>query len=120
MKGGMTMTANLTEVNQITLESGDFGTYLIKSDDGRDLLVQADWDFPATARTFGWNMEDVQKRQEDEDGNELPAVHCEHAGTDGTVTCPGCGLTATEFISAAANWLDENEGATAEDPGYFS
>jgi hypothetical protein len=44
---------------------------------------------------------------------------CNHSGTDGTVDCPDCGLTAGEFISAAREWLDDNDGATAEDPGYF-
>ena len=116
------MTATANEVNQITLEGSDFGTYLISDGAGNSVLVQTDWDFPGTARTFGWNIEDVQQAPgEDEDGNELPAPpHCDHAGTDGTVTCPGCGLTATEFITAAGEWLDANDGATAEDPGYFS
>ena len=116
------MTATAKEVNKITLESGDFGTYLIKSDDGRDILVQTDWDFPGTAQTFGWNIADAQRAAgEDDDGNELPAPpRCEHEGTDGTVTCPACGMTATEFITAASEWLDENDGATTEDPGYFS
>lgn len=43
----------------ITLESGSFGwDYLIIADDGRDLLIQSDWDYPGVARTFGWNGED--------------------------------------------------------------
>lgn len=45
---------------------------------------------------------------------------CPHDGTDGTIDCPDCGLTATEFISAAYDWLRDNDGAEADDPGYFS
>jgi hypothetical protein len=44
---------------------------------------------------------------------------CQHLHSDGTVTCPDCGLTSTDFISAAREWLDDNEGAEAEDPGCF-
>ena len=106
---------------KITLERGDFGTYLIGADDGRDTLIQTDWDFPGVANTFGWNIQDAQKYETDEDGMELEKkTTCDHSGTDGTVDCEKCGMTATEFITAAANWLDDNIGAEAEDPGYFS
>jgi len=30
-----------------------------------------------------------------------------------------CGVQAGEFISAAGEWLRENDGVTADDPGYF-
>lgn len=43
---------------------------------------------------------------------------CEHDSTDGTVTCK-CGLQAGDFIQSARQWMDDNDGATAEDPGYF-
>jgi hypothetical protein len=33
---------------------------------------------------------------------------CEHRSTDGTVKCRECGRTATDFISAAADYLDRN------------
>jgi hypothetical protein len=92
------------------LESNDFGTYLIVADNGDSRLIQSDWDFPGTARSFGWDMRDVQQEG---------IAKCEHDETDGTVTCPRCGLTATDFISAAGEWLDDNIGAEAEDPGYF-
>jgi len=83
----------------VKLERGDFGTYLIVAEDGRDIQVQTDWDFPGTASTFGWQP-------------------C-HNSTDGTVTCPDCGKTATEMITEAADFLDDNIGAEADDPGYF-
>lgn len=44
---------------------------------------------------------------------------CEHDGTDGTVACPHCGLPAGAFIQAARQWIDDNDGAEVDDPGYF-
>lgn len=44
---------------------------------------------------------------------------CGHSETDGTIACADCGLTATDFIGAAADWLADHIGATADDPGYF-
>lgn len=37
----------------ITLQNGDFGTYLVVAEDGQDLLIQTDWDFPGIASTVG-------------------------------------------------------------------
>ena len=82
----------------ITLERGDFGTYLIKHEDGRDLLVQTDWDYPGTASSFGW-------------------CPCECGETDGTVDCPH--KDAGDMIAEAQEFLDDNIGKTVEDPGYF-
>ena len=45
---------------------------------------------------------------------------CEHSCTDGTIDCRDCGVTVSEFITAAHTWLSNNEGAEAEDPGYFT
>ena len=78
--------------------------------DGRDLLIQTDWDWPGIAATFGWRLAEVQRE----------GCQCEHDGTDGTIACPACGLTAGDFITSAREWLDANDGAIAEDPGYFS
>lgn len=72
------------------------------------VLVQADWDFPGLAGTFGGRLGHGSK------------LKCTHDGTDGTVTCPGCGKGASWFIGHAIDYLDENDGATAEDPGYFA
>lgn len=83
---------------------------IVNDNDGRDILVQTDWDYPGTASTFGWNMGDVRNKN----------GPCDHRGTDGTVDCPDCGVTASEFIAAAGAWLSENDGATADDPGYFN
>lgn len=47
---------------------------------------------------------------------ENPCIHDE---TDGTVDCKICGCTVGDFINAAEEWLTENNGAEADDPGYF-
>jgi hypothetical protein len=80
---------------------------------GRSVLVQTDWDYPGVAQSFGWDMRETQQA----DRVDRP---CQHDGTDGTVPCPDCGLTQTDFISAAYDWLRQQDGAKAEDPGYFS
>lgn len=86
------------------------GCYAILSEDEKEsILVQVDYDFPGLANSFGWDMTELQHEGE----------NCRHSGTDGTVVCPECGMTAGAFISAAAEWLDSNDGAMVEDPGYF-
>jgi hypothetical protein len=82
----------------ITLQNGDFGTYLLVADDGEDILIQTDWDFPGVASTFGWRP-----------------CHC--GTTDGTVDCPH--KTASAMIAEAAEYLDDHVGESVEDPGYF-
>lgn len=83
---------------KITLYEGDFGTFRIVAEDGRDLLVQTDWDFPGLASTFGWSP-------------------CRCGFTDGTVDCEH--RTADEMIAEARAFLRERAGSTAEDSGYF-
>ena len=92
------------------VEQGPGGSYIIYGrGHGREgTLVQTDWDFPATAESLGWSIRRVQV---DRKGNavhysRVPKNPCHHSGTDGTVKCPDCGLTATDFISAAAEFLD--------------
>jgi hypothetical protein len=68
----------------ITLESGQFGwDYIVASDNGQEVLIQSDTDYPGTARTFGWDGDD-------------------------------------DDIEAAQAFLDDNIGASVEDPGYFA
>jgi hypothetical protein len=71
-------------------------------------LIQTDLDWPGIANTFGWSVADVRTPSD-----------CQHDGTDGTVDCPSCGLSANEFISAAREFIDANDGKIVEDPGYF-
>ncbi len=66
----------------------------ILAEDGRSILVQTDWDYPSAAGLFGWSLRNVQRS-------------------------PECGVTAGEFIAAAGEWLRDNGGVTADDPGYF-
>jgi hypothetical protein len=100
---------------RITLYSSDFGCYEIarkrrkdyRGPDGATVLVQTDWDYPGVASTFGWRP---RKRR-----------GCAHDGTDGTVDCRGCGLTAGEMIASAGAFLDRiaDTGRSADDPGYL-
>ena len=105
------------------------------------MLVQTDWDHPGTANTFGWSLKDAKPEEPawyEEGWRENPELisdigtkgvaefeqyekqcACEHDGTDGTVACDKCGMTASQFICAAGEWLNDNDGAEAEDPGYF-
>jgi hypothetical protein len=93
---------------KITLEEGDYGTYLLVAEDGRDLLIQTDYDFPAVASNFGWRVEGV-----------LGETECQHASTDGTIDCADCGMRASSFIEDAATFLDEHIGDETSDPGYL-
>jgi hypothetical protein len=68
---------------------------------------------PAVARAFGWNMQGVQQPF-------VTPKPCDHSCTDGTIDCPDCGITVAQFISEARCWLDDHDGATADDPGYFA
>lgn len=128
----------------------------IESEDGRDRLIQTDWDWPSIASTFGWDKRTLQKEYKrggnddsfewfaecgilgchncssvfypmeiedgkcpDCDGEVVKFTPCDHSGTDGTVDCK-CGLKASGLIAAAREWIDNNNGATVEDPGYFN
>ncbi len=93
------------------------------------VLIQSDWNYPGTAATFGWSTKSVQKCREcgyvGEPGWDCsdcgtPMPECEHGGTDGTVDCKKCRCTASDFISAAGDFLADNDGLTVSDPGYFN
>jgi hypothetical protein len=95
---------------------------LIVNDDGRDILVQADTDYPGVASSFGWYIGTVPASPRAVQYvalGEFRACVAEHDGTDGTIDCRACGTTAAEFIAAARDYLADNVGATADDPGYF-
>ena len=83
-------------------------------DEANTVLIQTDWDYPSVASAFGFDMKLIQKAGVD--------IFCDHSGTDGTVACLDCGLTAGDFIEAAREYLDEcvADEREAEDPGYFS
>ena len=83
---------------KMTLQEGDFGTFLVVCEDGRDLLVANDYDFAGLASTFGWSP-------------------CPCGETDGTVDCRH--RTADEMIAEARDFLRERLGETTDDPGYF-
>ena len=86
---------------------------IVNEETGESILIQGDWDWPKTARAFGWDMSQVQPQF-----SVVPK--CRHPKTDGTIDCPDCGITASQFIVEARSWLDDRDGATADDPGYFT
>jgi hypothetical protein len=89
--------------------------FIIRDLDGDgSVLVQTDYDYPGTASTFGWSTTFVQPVDVG-----LPDIECNHDGTDGTVDC-ACGVTAGDFIRSAGEYLRDNIGSVAPDPGYFS
>lgn len=108
------------------------------AEDGQTLVVQLDYDAPGIAEAFGWSTTDLQlcrkcrkelpETDEDCDDEDIKCEECgrkkgnsvcDHSSTDGTVDCKECGITANQFIVAALNFLHENDGETADDPGYF-
>jgi len=118
---------------------------IVNDQDNRTLLVQSDWDYPGYATTFGMDLHTVQRCPKCQKTTIVPNVEtgdseaqpmffhcssdecdlithpcCDHDGTDGTVDCKECGVTASEFISADYDFLTSNDGLTVEDPGYFS
>jgi len=62
------------------------------------VLISVDYDYPSVASRMGWSVAYV-----------VPGYrHCVHRGTDGSVDCPKCGLTASDFINAAYNFIRDN------------
>lgn len=100
---------------RITLSRGRPLGYVLTAEDGRSVLVQTDWDYPGVASSFGFNLADVQVMNRRYYG----LAACQHDGTDGTIKCQKCGLLPVTFIEAAAAYLDEQDGAEVDDPGYF-
>ena len=75
-------------------------------DESRTVLVQSDWDWPAIAQRMQWDMRAVQVQ-----GSGYYGFNpCDHDGTDGTVACPDCNLTAAAFIGAAHDHIREHAG----------
>lgn len=109
----------------------------ILSDTNESILIQTDLDAPGVANSFGWSTDFVQicthcgnlLMFDSKDLNQLVGKCddcnlvteiCSHDNSDGSIDCTDCGVTASDFISAATLWLEENNGIEADDPGYFS
>lgn len=88
---------------------------ILSEDEKESILIQTDWDWPGVATTFGWSIRNCQVQNRGYYGLEK----CDHSSTDGTIDCPECGYPASAFIREAGEWLEANDGITAEDPGYF-
>jgi hypothetical protein len=86
---------------KVTLKTDPFGwAYLLVAEDGRNRLIQTDWDYPGVACNLGWSP-------------------CCDA-TDGTVDCKAHGKNASELIASAQKFLDDHIGEFFDDPGYFN
>ena len=83
---------------KIALHEASFSTFSLVADNGREILIQSDWDFPGLASTFGWSP-------------------CPCGATDGTIDCDH--RTAREMIAEAGDFLRAHAGDTTDDPGYF-
>ena len=99
---------------QITLESQ--GHVLLKAENGQEKLIQNDHDWPSLATDFEWCKNEVQNPFYIA-ANNPP---CKHNLTDGTSNCRACKVTSTEFICAARAYLEEVDGRTIDDPGWFA
>jgi hypothetical protein len=56
---------------------------------------------------------------ESEHGHDR-AERCEHGATDGTLSCPGCGMLVSEFLSSAFDWLAARDGEVIECGDYHA
>ena len=83
---------------RIALVEGDFHTFVLLAEDGRNILVQSDWDVPGAASTFGWSPP--------------PSTMTDGAGTFGEESL-------SSVIGDARDFLHERAGSTADDPWYF-
>lgn len=101
------------KIRLISDTPGAFGLPSILPEHGESILIQTDWKFPAVASAFGWSIQLAQWPIADSD-------NCQHDGTDGTVPCAKCGFPASKFIQSARAWIDDNDGTTIDDPGYFT
>ena len=73
---------------------------LINESTDEELFIATDWDFPGLATHFGWEA----------------CPFCRE--TDGTIDCKH--RSASAMIQSAVNFLDDHNGATIKDPGYFT
>lgn len=106
---------------------------IVDSATGRTIVVRNRREYPLVARVFGWDPRklqrcpscgsaDVAETRKGYECGECEEIFqpCDHPETDGTTDCPDCRVTADEFADVAGDWLDGQDGAVAEDPGYFA
>lgn len=77
---------------QDDLEQDCFGNYMSRGE-----YIQIDYGRLSLATTRGFTLQRSWEA-------------CEHSGTDGTVDCPDCGKTSTEFICECTEFLDALTG----------
>ncbi len=87
-------------MGMVTLSTEQYGCFLLtNNDDGREVFIQTESDFPGIAVNLGF----------------VPCRDCD--STDGTIDCKH--KSAARMISEAANFLKNRDGEEFDDPGYF-
>jgi hypothetical protein len=91
------------------------GGYILHKNESENEFYQTDWNWPALATIMGWSVLRVQRRGKkivhltrvmlDSRARHDPDSYCRHL-TDGTVKCNLCGITASDFIRCAGEYLD--------------
>jgi hypothetical protein len=69
-------------------------------------MVYTDYDCVAAAESIGWSIRRVQRTREGVRNLARIGKACRHDGTDGTVGCKDCGVTVSDFIAGATDYLD--------------
>jgi hypothetical protein len=91
------------------------------AEDGSDMIIQTDYDWPGIASSFGWSTRHCNGKstltfRSDSNVEDM----CNGTPyTDGTVDCPRCNKPAREFIQEAREYIDDHDGDSIEDPGYY-
>jgi hypothetical protein len=65
-----------------------YGSYIVNGQ-----LVQCDYDYPTAVASLGYGL---RRRGE----------KCKHSQTDGTIDCPECHKTSSQFIQESSEILD--------------
>lgn len=81
------------------LDSVQVGYTITNLDTGKSIYYQTDYDYPRLVSELGGN------------------VMCDCGETDGTVDCPH--KTASDMITAADDWLFDNDGLEVDGRGSF-
>lgn len=95
-------------MSKIQLDADCYGAVCKILQGSDSILVQTDYDAPGVASTFGWDI------------SQVGSSNCRHRGTDGTIDCKECGTTASAFIAAAIDFINDHDGDEVDDPGYFT
>lgn len=83
----------------------------------QDLYFSTSEQIIGIAQIFGFSMASVQSPGHGYESDYYRPT-CFHGKINQSNPCE-CGTTFTDILEAAKKWLSENDGAIADDPGYF-